>query len=140
MNCIFAGSRWPSLAWPCFLWLGAAACHGHQSPDDTFRAFTVAVLSHQADAAWALLSKDSQESMTDATKQAVAQAPKGDVPTDPKAFLFGEDVQLARPVKDIKVLDQNNKLAHLQVTTDDGDHPVTMVREGDAWRLDLTAN
>jgi hypothetical protein len=123
----------------CVLWLGLASCHGHQSPDDTFRAFTVAVLSHQADAAWALLTKDSQDAMTDATKQAVAQSPKGTVPTDPKAFLFGEDVQLARPVKDIKVLDQNAQRARLEVTTDDGKHEVSMLQEGGGWRLDLTA-
>jgi hypothetical protein len=114
------------------------ACHAQQSPDDTFRAFTVAVLSHQTDAAWALISKDSQEAMTQATAAAVAQAPKGSIPTDPKSFLFGEDVQLARPVRDIKVVDQNAKTAHLEVTSDDGKHPVTMTNENGGWKLDLT--
>jgi hypothetical protein len=118
--------------------LGLVACHGHQSPDDTFRAFTVAALSHQADAAWALISKDSQEAMTQATQQAVAKAPKGEIPSDPKAFLFGEDVQLARPVRDIRILDQSDKVAHLEITTDDGKHKVTMVSEGGGWKLDLT--
>jgi hypothetical protein len=115
-----------------------AACHAHQSPDDTFRAFTLAVLAHQTDVAWGLISKDSQEAMTQATAAAVARAPKGSIPTDPKSFLFGEDVQLARPVRDIKVLDQNPKLAHLEVATDDGKHNVTMVNEGGGWKLDLT--
>jgi hypothetical protein len=118
--------------------MGLGACHAQQSPDDTFRAFTVAVLSHQTDVAWALISKDSQEAMTQATAAAVAQAPKGTIPTDPKSFLFGEDVELARPVRDIKVLDQSDKIAHLEVTTDDGKHPVTMVNEDRGWKLDLT--
>jgi hypothetical protein len=115
-----------------------AGCHAQQSPDDTFRAFTLAVISHQIDAAWELISKDSQEAMTQATAAAVARAPKGSIPSDPKSFLFGEDVQLARPVRDIKVLDQNDKLAHLEIATDDGKHNVTLVRENGGWKLDLT--
>jgi hypothetical protein len=115
-----------------------AACHAQQSPDDTFRAFTLAVISHQTDAAWELISKDSQEAMTQATAAAVAKAPKGSIPTDPKSFLFGEDVELARPVRDIRVLDQNDKVAHLEVTSDDGKHDITMVRENGGWKLDLT--
>jgi len=118
--------------------LGLSACHGHQSPDDTFRAFTVAVLSRQSDTAWGLLSKDSQEAMTDLVKRAAAEAPKGQVPSDPKAFLFGEDAELARPVKDIKITDQNDKTAHLEVTTEEGTHPITMVSENGGWKLDLT--
>ena len=125
------------LTWLSFC-LALPACRGHQSPDDTFRAFTVAALSHQTDSAWALLSKDSQEAMAQATKDAVEQSPKGTVPTDPKEFLFGEDAELARPVKEIKILDKNDKLAHLEVTTEDGTHPVTMVAEDGTWKLDLT--
>jgi len=117
--------------------VGLGGCHGHQGPEDAFRAFTLASLAHQGDAAWALLSHDSQAAMTEATQQAVAQAPKGAVPTDPKAFLFGEDAQLARPVTEIKLLDATDKLAHLQVTTAEGAHPVTLVYE-DGWKLDLT--
>ncbi len=118
--------------------LALAGCHGHQSPDDTFRAFTVAVLSHQVDAAWALLTKDSQDAMTDLVKRAAAEAPKGQVPSDPKSYLFGEDAELARPVKDIQILDQTDTIAHLEVTTEAGPHPVTMISENGGWKLDLT--
>ena len=45
---------------------------------------------------------------------------------------------LARPVRDIKVVDQNDKTAHLEVATDDGKHDVRMVREKGGWKLDLT--
>ena len=126
------------LALPFLAMTSLAACHAQQSPDDVFRAFTFAVMSHQTDTAWGLISKDSQEAMTQATAQAVAQAPKGSIPTDPKSFLFGEDVELARPVRDIKVLDQNAKVAHLEVTTDQGKHPITMVNQNGAWKIDLT--
>jgi hypothetical protein len=122
----------------CFAALALNGCHGRQSPDDTFRAFTVAVLSHQTDSAWNLLSHDSQDALTDLVKRAAAESPKGQVPSDPKAFLFGEDAELARPVKEIKIKDQGDKLAHLDVTTDEGTHPVTMVSENGGWKLDLT--
>ncbi len=123
---------------PFLLLAPLAACARHASPDDTFRAFTLAVLTHQPDLAWAMLSKDSQEAMTAATKAAAAAAPKGEVPDDPKAFLFGEDVGLARPIQEVKVVDENATIAHLSVTTSEGKHPVTMVLEGGHWKLDLT--
>ena len=115
-----------------------AACHARQSPDEAFRAFTMAVVAGQPDAAWGLISKDSQEAMTELVKQAAAEAPPGQVPSDPKTFLFGEDAELARPVKEIKVVDDNGKVAHLEVTTAEGTHSVTMVNENGGWKLDLT--
>jgi hypothetical protein len=125
-------------ALPILALLSLATCARHASPDDTFRAFTLAVLSHQPDIAWGMLSKDSQEAMTAATHAAAAAAPKGEVPDDPKAFLFGEDVGLARPIQEIKVIDEGNGVAHLSVTTSSGKHTVTMLLEGGRWKLDLT--
>jgi hypothetical protein len=115
-----------------------AACTHHASPDDVFRAFTLAVLSHQPDAAWGMLSKDSQEAMAAETKAAAAASPKGEVPDDPKAFLFGEDVGLARPIQEIRTIDEANGVAHLSVTTSEGKHTVKMVLEEGHWKLDLT--
>jgi len=118
--------------------LAVASCSRHAAPDETFRAFTLSVLSHQPDQAWSMLSKESQEAMTAATKAAAAAAPKGEVPDDPKAFLFGEDVGLARPIQEIKVAEENGNVAFLSVTTAGGTHRVKMVLEDNRWKLDLT--
>src|SRR5581483_3581661 len=68
-----------------------SACHAQQSPDDAFRAFTLAVLSHQTDSAWGLISKDSQEAMTQAVQTAAARPPKGQIPAAPTKFFSGKD-------------------------------------------------
>ncbi|MHB1846858.1 MAG: hypothetical protein ACYCWW_18715 [Deltaproteobacteria bacterium] len=118
--------------------LAPTACHANESPDDAFRLFTAAVLSHQPDAAWARLSKESQEAMTAATARVAALSPKGTIPKDPKALLFGEDVGLAQPIEKIDVLEKRDDLARLDVTAGGARHEVFMVREGGRWKLDLT--
>ena len=85
-----------------------------------------------------MISKESQEALTAATKAAAAAAPKGEIPEDPKAFLFGEDVGLARPVEEITVTEQKGSVAFLTVKTKDGTHRVRMVLEDGHWKLDLT--
>jgi len=123
---------------PLLAALALCACSRHGSPDDAFRAFTLAVISHNPDQAWTLLSQESQEALTAATKAAAAAAPKGEVPEDPKAYIFGEDVGLARPLQEVKVAEENGPIAYLSVTTAEGTHRVKMVLEGGRWKLDLT--
>jgi hypothetical protein len=118
--------------------LALAGCSRRASPDETFRAFTLSVIAHQPDQAWGMISKESQEALTTATKAAAAAAPKGEIPDDPKAFLFGEDVGLARPIDEISVAEEKGNVAFLNVKTRDGAHRVRMVLEDGHWKLDLT--
>jgi hypothetical protein len=118
--------------------LSLQACTRRASPDETFRAFTLSVLGHQSDQAWGMISKESQEALTTATKAAAAAAPKGEIPDDPKAFLFGDDVGLAHPIEEITVAEEKGNVAFLSVKTKDGTHRVRMVLEDGHWKLDLT--
>jgi hypothetical protein len=113
-------------------------CHGRESPDDAFRAFTLAVTSRQQDLAWSHLSHESQEAMKASRDKAAALAPKGTVPDDPRDLLSGEDVSLARPIDDIKIVDEKGDVANLEVVSGGEKHPVRMVREDGRWKLDLT--
>ncbi len=116
---------------------GAASCHG-ETPDDAFRGFVAAILAHRQDDAWAHLSAASQAAMKAARDNAAALAPKGTVPDDPKALLFGEDVGLARPIDKIEVVSQSGSRARLSVEAGGEKHEVQMVREDGRWKLDLT--
>jgi hypothetical protein len=115
-----------------------SGCHGQEAPDDAFRAFTLAVTSRQQDLAWSHLSHESQTALTADLAKATALAPKGTVPTDPKDLLSGEDVSLARPIDEIKIVDDKGDVANLQVLSGGEKHDVRMVREDGRWKLDLT--
>lgn len=118
--------------------LSPAGCHGREPPDDAFRAFTLAVASRQQDIAWSHLSHESQEALKASRDKAAALAPKGTVPDDPRELLSGEDVSLARPIDDIKIVDEKGDVANLEVISGGEKHPVRMVREDGRWKLDLT--
>ena len=129
----------PRIALFLALALGPAGCHGGGSPDEAFRAFTAAVISRQQDLAWSHLSKESQAAMTAARDKAAALAPKGTVPADPRDLLSGEDVGLARPIDDVKVVDEKGDVADLEVISGGDKHAIRMVREDGRWKLDLTS-
>jgi hypothetical protein len=118
--------------------LALPGCHGQETPDDAFRAFTLAVSTRQQDIAWSHLSHESQAAMTASLEKARSLAPKGTVPTDPRDLLSGEDVSLARPIDDVKIVDEKGDVANLEVISGADKHDVRMVREDGHWKLDLT--
>ena len=118
--------------------LALPGCHGQETPDDAFCAFTLAVSTRQQDIAWSHLSHESQAAMTASLEKARSLAPKGTVPTDPRDLLSGEDVSLARPIDDVKIVDEKGDVANLEVISGADKHDVRMVREDGRWKLDLT--
>ena len=115
----------------------AAGCPA--PPDDPARAFRLFVDRVQAgdtDGAWELLSRDSQEALTDLVKRRSA-ASGGAIPADPKQALFGS-ATLARPIEAVEVKQAGEKRAVLAVRHPGGEsQDITMVREADGWRLEL---
>jgi hypothetical protein len=122
-----------------FLLLALAGC---QKPTDdparAFRLFVDRVQAGDTDGAWDLLSRESQEQLTDLVKRRAAGS-EGAIPEDPKEALFGS-ATLARPIEAVEVVKADERRAVLVVTHPGGERQeVVMVREEDGWRLSLEA-
>jgi hypothetical protein len=115
-----------------------AACARPQGPEAAFRAFVNATASGQRDAAWALLSDASRKTVEAAWQEAKKAGGEG-APASPQAMLFSDDLRVQRRVKSITVASSQGDRTVLRVTDDLGEsREVPMVREGGAWRVELT--
>lgn len=118
----------------------ALALAGCRKPGDdparAFRLFLDKVQIGDANGAWELLSKESQEELTELVKRRAAGS-AGAIPADPKEALFGS-ATLAKPVEKIEVVKVDDHNAHLVVRHEGGGmEEVVMVREEGGWRLTL---
>ena len=107
-------------------------------PDAVYRAFVRAAAARDAAAAWPLLSSRTRSWLDARARKAAAEAP-GLLPASGQRLLFGDAAGAVRPVREIEVLGRDSERARLRVTDEAGAvAAVTLVREGGAWRIDLT--
>lgn len=105
------------------------------SPEDTFRHFVDKVRAGDVDAAWKLLSKRSQDRLTELVRQHSA-ASEGKVPNDPKQVGLGH-ADLVRPIDRIERLAEEGDRVTIRVVSEGDSQEVVLLREDGAWRVEL---
>ncbi len=119
--------------------LFATACVDQPAaaPATAYKAFVSASDHGDSQAAWALLSKPTQDELT-RQATAVATARGQPAPADGRVLAFGERYFLRSRVKDVDVVQSAGDHATVEVLDDaQQKQRVQMVREGTGWRLDL---
>jgi hypothetical protein len=114
----------------------APACSRELGPEAAYRALAKAVAERDADRAWSLLSRSSQERLDRKAQEAAARAP-GVVPGSGRQLLLGDAAFLSRPASAVSVVSRSGDRALLRVDVE-GSAPreVTLVREG-SWRVEI---
>lgn len=107
-------------------------------PAAAYTAFAEALRRGDSVRAYAALSPETQRQLQ-ARAQAVADASVGVVKDDPAAVFFQSGVQPV-PLADteVKVLEQDQGTALLEVTVRGAAQRVRLVKSDDQWRVDLT--
>lgn len=114
------------------LLLGASPA---SSPEETFRHFVDKVRAGDVDAAWQLLSKRSQERLTELVRQHSA-ASEGKIPNDPKRVGLGH-ADLVRPIDQIERLGAEGDRVTIRVRSEGESQEVILLREDGAWKVEL---
>ena len=125
--------RLPRALIACAL-LGAACAAREEAPDTVVRAFARAVVDHDEDRAWALLSSDTRQWL-DARAQAVAAAAPGVIAPSGAQLLLGNAARSSRPPKNVVVVRESRDRAVVEVEEESGvKRRVELVRE-QGWRV-----
>lgn len=117
----------------------APACKGTPStPEETLREFLSDLKSRKAKEAWALLSKESQQAIID-DDAVLAKAAGSEPETDPARLLYERaEIVLLNEPESISVASRPGDSVLLRVAVEGGKSAtVRMVREGQAWKVDL---
>jgi hypothetical protein len=113
------------------------ACGRDLPPDATYRALVRAMADRDAEAAWALLSADSQRWLQERARGAAAAAP-GVVSSSARQLLVGDASLGAPSPRSIEVVSASADRAVLRVEGRAGaPQDVTLVREGGRWRVEI---
>lgn len=119
-----------------FLSLGASGCDRFAASDPVgaYQSFTRALERGEPKAAFKVLSKRTQQRLTEQAA-AASKASGGAIKADVAELTFP---MLGRPgnVTEVKLLRRENDRAVLQVTADGRPQELTMVLEDGAWRID----
>jgi hypothetical protein len=112
-------------------------CGRDLPPDGTYRALVRAMADRDADAAWALLSVESQRWLQERARSA-ADAGPGVVSSSARQLLVG-DASLGAPApRSIEVVSASAERAVLRVEGRAGaPQDVTLVREGGRWKVEI---
>lgn len=122
--------------------LALAACApagvSTSSPAAAWRDFSRAYARADLDAAWSLLSKESQAELTRAARE-VAAAERKNPPADGRRFAFLNGTPFPRAVRKLEVVEEQESRALVEVVDDAGARRVVLVvKEGAGWRVDLS--
>jgi hypothetical protein len=130
--------RLPAMSLLLLALLALAGCGRARSdsPESAYRAFHQAVQRQEYKAAYAALSKPTQETLQ-ARAQAAAQASGGSVKADPLAFFFA-NVPPPADVTEVTLSSEEGDVARVGVVSSSGKSLVRMIREPSGWKVDLT--
>ncbi len=143
--------------------LGATACRPqHDDPLEAYAAFSSNLKRHEVEAAYKSLSTPTQKAFEERVKQVAEAAcppgalalekdpakadddgknakpkPRCAVKPDPPLVAFASGVKV-QPLGPMKLLERNADVAVIEVGADGGSYRQKMVKEGSAWRVDLT--
>lgn len=106
-----------------------------QTPVQTYLGFVHDLHEGDAAAAYALLSKPTQQALQ-SRADAVAKASGGSVKPDPVTLVFQGPPPT--PPSEVKLVQQSGGQAIVQVTGPQGSEQVHLVQEAGSWRIDLT--
>ena len=122
---------------PLALLLSLAACAREPGPEAAYRSLARAVAERDADKAWSLLSQGSQRRLDALAREAASRAP-GVVSPSGRQLLLGDASLSVRPLSRVEVAREEGDRVVLRVEEQgEGPREVTMVREGQGWRLEL---
>ncbi len=109
----------------------ATACRPPENPAQRYERFARAAREGKAGAVWSMLSSGSQERFR-------ARAKELGLPGDPARLVLGDLAPSAPKVKSVTPLRESQKKAVVAVETEDGARgEVTLVREGEEWKVVL---
>lgn len=121
------------------LGLLAAACRTPPAdPAERYRQFAAAAQGGDADAAWSMLSSDSQERLKARGEALSGGKPVAGVDLGPRQLLLGDLAPTAPKVKSVRVAKQEGDAAAVEVEVDGGARgQVDLRRENGEWRVVL---
>jgi hypothetical protein len=107
------------------------------TPEDAYLSFVTAMQKGDSRTAWMTLSAQSKQAL-EARARAVSEATSGAVKPNPQPFFFGGGFDTA-PVKAVRRVSQEGNAARLSVVGEGGaEREVSMIKEPEGWRLDVT--
>ena len=117
--------------------LGGCNRPNWDTPQSAYQSIVRAIVKQDARTAWKGLSKQSQDAL-DARAKALSEAAGGALSEKGIGYFLGGGFTVP-PLKTLEVLSQEGNEARLAVVGHDGARQeVRMVREENAWRLDVT--
>ena len=105
-------------------------------PAEAYTSFSKAVQRGDWKAAYSALSQETQQRLAARAKE-IAAASGGAIKDDPASFAFSSAPR-PEPVTEVKVVRQDGDRAVLVATAGGHTQKVSMVRENNAWKIDLT--
>ena len=128
---IFVKIRW-ALLLPLLLLL-STSCR-ERGPEQSFRAFYLAVSKSDGQAAWALLSRETQQGIEKYI--AASTQPGVKAPSAQKMLVEGGYLRAVRQLASVETINQARGRATLKVVDETGETQlVTLIKEDDTWRL-----
>ncbi|MCY1020695.1 hypothetical protein [Pyxidicoccus sp. MSG2] len=120
------------------LGLGVGGCNRQDTPQGAYRAFHEGVRKGDERAAWAVLSKSTQDALTERAR-VVGEASAGSEKPEPQDLFFA-NVPPPPDVTEVSLVREEGDTATVLVRSPGSNHEVRMVREPSGWKVDLSAS
>ncbi len=115
-----------------------AACSRPAGPAESYRRFSAAARSGDAETVWSLLSERSRAALDARARELSARAAPGVIPPSGRDLVLGDQAARAPRLRAAVVVRESADLAVVRVEDEAGGKgEVTLVREDGAWRVQL---